>query len=143
MFSFSIYFELHRRSNMITELQKKHAQKEVNRALKNTYIDFRYKEGGFESSFEQEAPSGMSSWQEIGCTIDNISQVNQKKYPFAEVSEGDIVVLLPADTKLPLDKQSYEIDYKGSVYKCESKPYPYDVIQDVVLSYALVGELNA
>lgn len=126
----------------ISELQKKKMVKEVNQALKNTKVKIRYEYSGWTPNFDEKESANLSDWNEFYVTVESVSKLTLKKYPFANVSEGDIVLFLPSDTSLPLDKTSYELDYMGNKYDINSKPQPYDVIQDVILSYVIVGELN-
>ena len=126
----------------ISELEKKKMVKEVSKALKNTTVKIRYEGGEWSPSFDKKDNGTLSAWESYPLTVEKVSKLTLKKYPFAKVSEGDLVLFLPSDTELPLDKSNYEIDYMGNKYEVNDKPQPYDVIQDAILSYIMVGEYN-
>jgi hypothetical protein len=128
--------------NFLTELEKKHIIQNSNRVLKQIKLPIRYEQSNFQSSFDSSKDANYSDWKEYWCTIEKITRLKTKKYKFAEVQEGDIIIYFPSDTDLNLEAQKYEIQFMNDIYKSEFKPQPYDILVDRVISYMLVGELN-
>jgi len=129
--------------SFLSALELKHLKKERIKYLKSNKVKIRYPKEGWQPSFENDEDINMSSWQDFWCTIEVVSKLTLEKYPFAEVAEGDLVIELPADTELPLDRDSYEVDFMGKIYTVEFEPQPYVVIQNEILSYIMTGEYNA
>jgi len=129
--------------SFLSALELKHLKQERMRYLKNNKVKIRYPMSEWQPSFENSADTDMSSWEEYWCTVEVVSKLTLEKYPFAKVAEGDLVIELPADTDLPLDRDKYEIDYMGKIYEVSFEPQPYVVIQNEILSYVMTGEYNA
>ena len=85
-------------------------------------------------------PGEWSDYHEYPCVTEKVSQLNIKRYPYGNVTEGDLVVLFPTNHDIPKGSE-YNIRYDGRVYNSKTGFIAQEFIDETVLYYAMVFKL--
>ena len=100
-----------------------------------------YDDSGWQPGVDSTS-TGWSSFKDYYCNINEINELNIKKYPYGNISEGDLVLLIPKNTELPTDKSKYKVKYNNKEYVSKTGLNKSEMIRDTFLHYVLVCELS-
>lgn len=105
--------------------------------LKMSYYD----DSGWQPG-KDSTSTGYSSYEMYDCNMNEITELNIKKYPYGNVEFGDIVLLIPKDTNLPTDKNKYKVKYNNKEYVSKTGLNKSEQIKNTFLHYILVCEIS-
>lgn len=121
----------------LSPLEIKSIKRDLKQLFSQTTVSIScYEESGWEPGYN-ESNSQWGTFQEYAGFFKEIDKFNIERYDFGDVEEGDIVVILPADTFLP-ESSKYKIDYQGFEYISKTDLFPRTSLGEV-LYYVLIG----
>lgn len=99
-----------------------------------------YSEGAFTPGMGGTSDPTWSNFSEYPSVIQEIDEFSSRRYDYGDMTEGDVIILLPYDTTLPKDEKKYEFKYNGDTYSAE-KLQQEQLLDGTVTHYYLVGSL--
>lgn len=99
-----------------------------------------YTEGSFTPGMEETGEAVWSDFSEYPSVIQEIDEFSSRRYDYGDITEGDVIILLPYDTDLPKDANKYEFKYNEDNFISE-KLQKEQLLDGTVTHYYLVGKL--
>ncbi|MFW6015051.1 MAG: hypothetical protein ACOCRK_01285 [bacterium] len=125
---------------LLSPLEKKQIINDFNQLTSLQSYEISYYENSLQVGYGDNTNSNWSNFKEYDCTLEKISDLNIKRYPYGDVTEGDLIVLFPSNTNLPkVDK--YRIKYEDKIYYSNTGLIGQDFLGDTILYYAMVFKL--
>lgn len=104
-------------------------------------IPLSYYDSSPDIGYGGSTSSEWSDYEDVKCTLESISELNIKRYPYGNITEGDLVLLFPPNHTIP-DSTKYRVEYDNKVYICDTGLLSQDMLQDeIILYYAGVFKL--
>lgn len=128
---------------MLTKLEQQYMVEQTNRALKVAQIDIRYQTvDDWQPGHNANTTSTWSDYQKYPCAVRKVSDINIREYyPYGNLEKGDIVLMIPTDTELPVGENRYQIKYQGEIYHSKTGVKHSEPIGDTFLYYVLIAKL--
>lgn len=121
----------------LTKIEIQQIKKSLKELFNGTNIKISsYESNGFGSGYNN-SNGKWGDFYEYKGVIKITNEYDLNKYPFGNISEGDMVILIPANTNLSV-ADKYKALYGGREFIIESNRVPYTV-QGETLYYILHG----
>lgn len=99
-----------------------------------------YTEGSFTPGMGDTVEPTWSNFSEYPSVIQEIDEFSSRRYDYGDMTEGDVIILLPYDTTLPTGAKKYEFKYNNNTYTTENLQQE-QLLDGTVTHYYLVGQL--
>lgn len=81
-------------------------------------------------------------WDVYKCSIEKIDKYNIGDFPFGNLQEGDLILLLPNNIDIDLQGSEYEVRLGDDIYVSLAPPKKMGFVGNKFLYYALAGRLK-
>ncbi|MFW6311294.1 MAG: hypothetical protein ACOC1K_03565 [Nanoarchaeota archaeon] len=122
-------------------LEIRYMENSSNQELRVSQVDIKYIENDNWNSGHGDTSKDESDYEKYWCTINRVSQKDIEKYPFGNIEEGDIILLIPKDTNLPTDKNEYKIKINDDIFTNKTGIKEEGFVGDTFLYYVLIASL--
>lgn len=85
--------------------------------------------------------TGWTDYEEYYCSPNEVTSLNIKKYPYGNINEGDIVLLIPKDTQLPSIKE-FKVKYNNQIYSTKDGLLESERLGNTFLHYIMVVSVS-
>jgi len=99
-----------------------------------------YSEGSFTPGMGDTSTPSWTNFSEYPSVIQEIDEFSSRRYDYGDMTEGDVILLLPYDTNLPNDAKKYEFKYNDDTYTAE-KLQQEQLLDGTITHFYLVGKL--
>lgn len=123
----------------LSPLEKKFIQQNVNVLTRQMELDISYYDDSNWSAGYGSTSTGWSEYQKYWCSVNKVSELNIKEYPFGDLKTGDIILFFSKGTSLP-KASKYKIKYQDREYISKTGLVEQTHL-DTFLYYVMVGSL--
>jgi len=126
----------------LSPLEKKNILQDAKSLTNQGSYEIRYYEdegGGYNPGISESTSSNWSTYEYYPSVIQEIDEFSKKRYDYGDMTEGDIILLLPYDTSLPKDSNKYQFKYNEIDFTAEILQKEH-LLDKTVVYYYLVGK---
>lgn len=125
----------------LSPLEKKKVLKDAkDLTSQNSFLVRYYSDEGFVPGMGTSSSTGWSDFIEYPSVIQEIDEFSQSRYDYGDITEGDLILLLPHDTNLPKEAKKYEFKYNNDTFSAEDLQSEH-LLDGTTTHYYLVGKI--
>lgn len=125
----------------LSPLEKKGVLRDAKQLTSQNSLSIRYySEGTFTPGMGGTMDPTWSNFSEYPSVIQEIEEFSSKRYDYGDLTEGDLILLLPYDTSLPTDAIKYEFKHQGRTFTAEMIQAE-QLLDGTITHYYMVGKI--
>ena len=126
---------------LTSKMEMRLMQRDVNKICKQSKLPISYLDESDWQPGYGGSTTGWTDYEEYYCSPNEVTSLNIKKYPYGNVTEGNLVILIPKDTQLPTDTKEFKVKYNNQTYSTKNGLLESERLGNDFLHYIMVVRL--